>query len=104
MDSRSDASTFCGLALFPGLEVSFSMKFNTACVASSSSLIYYDNNNQASVLKKLVELSTMAGTQAHHNMLLSSTASGVPIVFYGSCLRLNRILGFNTVEHFKMNK
>lgn len=75
MDSRSDAPTFCGLALFPGLEVYFSVKFNTACVASSSSLIYYDNNNQASVSKKLVEMSTMEGTQAHHTLVLNSMRS-----------------------------
>lgn len=75
MDSRSDAPTFCGLALFPGGEVFCSMKDNTVCVANSSSLIYYENNNQASVSKKLVEMSTMAGTQAQHTLVLNSMRS-----------------------------
>lgn len=93
MDSRSDAPTFCGLAVFLGGEVSCSMKDNTVCVANSSSLTYYENNDQASVSKKkkkTVEMSTVAGLR--HTILLSSSAWGVPIVFYGSHPRLNRIL------------
>lgn len=72
MDSRSDAPTFCGLAVFLGGEVSCSMKDNTVCVANGSSLIYYENNDQASVSKKKVEMLTVAGLR--HTILLSTSA------------------------------